>query len=410
VVVCQIIIKVRLVLEIGVKDRKQQYIGVGEVRCQSFSESQILQHLVSAATLRFRPHIAVLKLYKEEILHDTNMGSSTKKKKEKKKDFQKPKLKVGKARPKNTNATDTSFTAKSIVFKQQNLTESGRDATALFSHNLSLLSSKNETQRRDALAYITTVCGARQAVPQSASTIIAKAQPLILDGNNQVRQQLLKLLKSLPADQLGSIDQLLLYTRAGMAHLSNDIRMSALDILDWLVDSIPEAVFSCAGGWVKTLRIFQNLLSWHDVSSKNAIGTNGKWSTSKPATSLGSNKLVVHQLTSLAKLLTVGLTSPDLEAEGAAVAKRAAEIFPLWHTDAHMLPKKSNPFGYLNLFGAPRDPESEIYEDPVDRGEVFNDLLYDAFNKGVKEAKKEGGDVGRAATSVDKALRLAEIE
>ena len=40
------------------------------------------------------------------------MGSSAKKRKDKKKDFQKPKLKVGKARPKPINSTDTSFNAK----------------------------------------------------------------------------------------------------------------------------------------------------------------------------------------------------------------------------------------------------------------------------------------------------------
>ena len=40
------------------------------------------------------------------------MGSSTKKKKEKKKDFQKPKLKVGKAKAKPDNFTDTSFRSK----------------------------------------------------------------------------------------------------------------------------------------------------------------------------------------------------------------------------------------------------------------------------------------------------------
>lgn len=340
------------------------------------------------------------------------MGSSSKKKKEKKKDFQKPKLKVGKARPKNTNATDTNFTAKSIVFKQQNLTEFSRDATALFSHNLSLLSSKSETQRRDALAYLTTVCSMekRTNLPQPASMIVIKAQPLVLDGNNHVRQQLLKLLKCLPPDQLGPIDQLLLYTRAGMAHLSNDIRISALDVLDWLLETDSEAAVSAAGGWVKTLRTFQNLLSWHDASSKSAMGTNGKWSTSKPATSLGSNKLLVHQLSSLANLLTAGLTKPDLEAQRAAAARRAAEMFPLWHVDAHMLPKKSNPFGYLNLFGAPRDAESEMYEDPDGRAEVFTNLLYDAFCKGVKDAKKEGGEVGRAAALVEKSLRLAEAE
>ena len=379
--------------------RKSKISNISEARPRLSGHFAIpLSRLPSASFRKKRP------------LYDIDMVSSAKKKKEKKKDFQKPKLKVGKARPKNTNATDTSFSAKSIVFKQQNLTESGRDATALFSHNLSLLSSKNETQRRDALTYITTVCGTHQSLPQPASTLVSKAQPLILDGNIHVRQQLLKLLKCLPADQLGSIDQLLLYTRAGMAHLSNDIRMSALDVLDWLLDCIPETVFSCAGGWVKTLRTFQNLLSWHDASSKNAIGANSKWSTSKPATSLGSNKLLVRQLTSLAKLLTTGLTKPDLEAERFVAAKRAAEIFPLWHTDAHMLPKKSNPFGYLNLFGAPRDAESEMYEDPEDRAEVFNHLFYDSFNKGVKEAKKEGGEAGRAAASVDKALRLAEVE
>jgi pre-rRNA-processing protein IPI1 len=40
------------------------------------------------------------------------MTKSNKHKNERKKDFKKEKLKVGKARPKNTNATDTSFAAK----------------------------------------------------------------------------------------------------------------------------------------------------------------------------------------------------------------------------------------------------------------------------------------------------------
>jgi hypothetical protein len=40
------------------------------------------------------------------------MTKSNKHKNERKKDFQKEKLKVGKARPKNTNATDTSFAAR----------------------------------------------------------------------------------------------------------------------------------------------------------------------------------------------------------------------------------------------------------------------------------------------------------
>ncbi|KAK3057115.1 rRNA processing protein [Extremus antarcticus] len=340
------------------------------------------------------------------------MGASVKKKKEKKKDFQKPKLKVGKARPKNTNATDTSFAAKSVVFKQQSLSETGRDSNALFQHNLSLLSSKNETQRRDSLAYLTTVCSAQQGskLPQPPSVIVAKAQPLILDGNLQVRQQVVKLLRSLALEELGSLDSLILYARAGMVHLSKDICATALDVLDWLLSTAPSAVVSSAGGWVKTLRAFQNLLSWHgDANGITTRGVDGKWSNTKSSSNLGGGKLLVHQLTTLSRLLVAGLTRPSLDQEHKAAAEKAASLFPLCHTDAHMLPKKSNPYGYLNLFGASRDMESEVYEDPEQRAEVFNDLgMSEAFQYGVAEAKKEAGEVGRAAALVAKALKLAD--
>ncbi|KAK5130604.1 hypothetical protein LTR08_001923 [Meristemomyces frigidus] len=338
------------------------------------------------------------------------MGSSAKKKREKTKDFQKTKLKVGKARPKNTNATDTSFAAKSIVFKQQNVSET-RDAAALFDHNLSLLSAKGDTQRRDALQYLTMACQlvekGGEGLPQPASLVVLKAQPLILDGSNGVRQQLLKLLKALPGD-IGPLEQLLLYTRAGMTHLSTDIRSSALDVLAWLLHTHPSAVLSCPGGWIKSLKTFQTLLSWQGGVSANGTSTttNGNWSATKTATNLGSNKLLVHQLNTLATLLTAALT-PEPTSSTNTSESRAASLFPLCHADAHGLPKKSNPFGYLNLFGAPRDAEGEIYSDAGSRAEIFRELgLLEAFRQGVGEAKKEGGEVGRAASGVEKGLKL----
>ncbi|KAM3416110.1 hypothetical protein BST61_g9591 [Cercospora zeina] len=336
------------------------------------------------------------------------MGSSAKKKKEKKADFAKPKLKVGKARPKNTNATDTSFSAKSIVLKQQSLSEGTRDAAALFHHNLSLLSSRNETQRRDALTYLITAVAAAPSgnLPKPASDVLAKISPLILDGNSTVRGQVLKLLKLLPAGQLGNLEQTVLYTRAGLSHLSNDIRLTALDVLDWLLETNGQAVVGQAGGWVKTLQTFQNLLSWQGTSS--GVVQNGNWSATKTKTNLGSNKLLVHQLSTLARFINTGLIRPppDLKAE----ARRAAALFPLCQTDAHLLSTKSNPFGYLNLFGAPRDLESEVYDDPEERMNVFLELnLHGAFQFGVQEAKGEGGEVGRAASAVDKALRLIDV-
>lgn len=337
------------------------------------------------------------------------MGSSAKKKKEKKQDFQKPKLKVGKSRPKNTNATDTSFSAKSIVLKQQNLSESGRDTSALFNHNLSLLSSKTDTQRRDALTYLTVaIASASNSLPQPASVVLTKVNPLILDGSLSVRQQLLKLLRTLPQGDLGSLEQTVLYARAGLTHLSTDIRITALYVLDWLLEANGEVVVSVAGGWVKNLQTFQNLLSWQGVPNANSSASNGNWSKVKPASNLGSNKLLVHQLTTLSHLLTNGLARPSQDPH--ASARQAAALFPLWHTDAHAIPTKSNCFSYLNLFGAPRDLESEVYDDVEERTNVFIDLnLRSAFEHGVSEAKKEGGEIGRAAAMVDKALKLVEV-
>lgn len=298
-----------------------------------------------------------------------------------------------------------------IILKQQSLTEGGRDAAALFNHNLSLFSAKNETQRKEALGYIASIVSAHAAesLPQPCSVVLAKAQPLILDGNGGVRTQLLKLFKVLSAAQLGPIDQTLLYTRAGMSHLSTEIRMSSLDVLDWLLEANGEAVVSCAGGWIKTLRTFQNLLSWSGSQTATANGTvtNGKWSATKPTTSLGSHKLLVHQLNTLGGFLNAGLMKPAVDPT--ALARRAAEIYPLWHTDAHLLPTKSNAYGYLNLFGAPRDMESEMYDDAEGRNEALIESgLFDAFTFGVTEAKREGGEVGRAASVVAKALRLVD--
>jgi pre-rRNA-processing protein IPI1 len=227
--------------------------------------------------------------------------------------------------------------------------------------------------------------------------IIAKTQPLILDGVPAVRQQLLKLFKTLPTTQLGPLDGALLYSRAGMTHLSTDIRLAALDTLDWLLASNGEAVVSCAGGWVKTLKTFQNLLSWTAQGSIISSATGAKWSNTKASNSLGSNKLLVHQINTLTKFLNAGL-KPRAHDPNALAVKAA-----------HVLPTKSNCYGYLNLFGAPRDLDSEMYDDPNERVEALHESgLYDAFKYGVGEAKKEAGEIGRAASGLEKALRLAE--
>jgi pre-rRNA-processing protein IPI1 len=116
---------------------------------------------------------------------------------------------------------------------------------------------------------------------------------------------------------------------------------------------------------------------------------------------------LVHQINTLTKFLNAGLKPRAYDPN--ALAAKAAQSFPLWHIDAHTLPTKSNCYGYLNLFGAPRDLDSEMYDDPSERVEALHESgLYAAFKYGVGEAKKEAGEVGRAASGLEKALRFAE--
>lgn len=296
-----------------------------------------------------------------------------------------------------------------IVLNQQSLSTTAPSLAGQFTQQLSLVSSKSDSQRRDALSYLTsTVTGlSTSGLPQPVAVILPKVQPLILDGNKSVRENLLKLLRALPEMEIaGHVDQLLLYVRAGLTHLAVEIRSSSLDVLDWLLQSAGRELVASAGGWVKTLMAFMSLLGW---SRKEKEGAD-KWTASR--TSFGKpgsaeSKLLVKQLNTLALFLQTGLSSP---VEDGGV--RDGRLFPMWHTEQHLIPGRSNPYGYLNLFGAPRDVESEMYEDAEGRKEVFGELMYEATTKGVQTCKKEGGEVGRAASAVEKVLKhdMADYE
>lgn len=233
-------------------------------------------------------------------------------------------------------------------------------------------------------------------LPQPAGLIISKVQPLVHSKSNGVRQQLVKLLQTLPAgDIAGNVDQLLLWTRAGMTHLSADVRSSSLNILDWLLQVAGDEVVSCAGGWFKTLKSFLSLLGW-----QARVDHDSHWTNRSTSTHPSDAKAQARILTSLASFLRAGLAPPTDPAPDIS----AQLNFPLWHTDQHLRPTRSNAFAYLNLFGPPRDEEAEMYEDREDRQRVFYERFQPAIAAGLEEAKKAGGEVGRAASAVRKAI------
>jgi pre-rRNA-processing protein IPI1 len=146
-----------------------------------------------------------------------------------------------------------------------------------------------------------------------------------------------------------------------MTHLASDIRIFALDVLEWLLRVAGDEVVSCAGGWVKMLKCFLGLLGWQNG------GSSGKWSVTQSFGKAGGDAKV--------------------------------------QTKHHVISERSNAYAHLNLFGAARDEEAEMYEDREDRQRVFHERAEAAVVAGVEQAIKGGGELGRAAAALRKAVK-----
>ena len=237
--------------------------------------------------------------------------------------------------------------------------------------------------------------------------LLPKLLPLLLDGSSSVRAQLLKVLVALPVtDVEGSAAILLPYIRAGMTHLATDIRASAMDVLDWAIAAAGLELVSCAGGWAKTLKSFLAALGWAGDEQKEAKDEKGAggWTAGRASFGRGDSgkKPMVKGLRALAAFLRLGLVENHTHSTA-----EDQSFFPLRHVGAHALPQQSNCYGYLNLFGALRDEDHEIYEDVEARRRVFNIKFRRPIEKGFEAAKSEGGEVGRAAAVGDGVLKAS---
>ncbi|KAG9250095.1 Rix1 complex component [Emericellopsis atlantica] len=322
------------------------------------------------------------------------MGKSAKRKKEKKADFQKPKYKVGKAKPKASNVTDTSFKAKSIVMGQQSLSTTAPDVIQQFKHSLSVASSsKSDKQRQEGLAHLTGQLSQQPPVnPVGTHTLLAKLLPLITDSSTPVRKQLLKLFEQLPGEQVRyAVEQATMFIRAGLTHLSADISNDALNFMEWLLDAADVDLVSCPGGWIKTLNTFCAMLGWSAAAGKDG------WSSGGRGAAVRGGKASLNQsraIEILAKFLAAGFVPEE------AVAEDEGDWDHLYR-----LPRDPNAFAYLNLTGMRRDEDGEMYADRESRQRVFHRRFLTHVVKGVEAAKKEGGTSGRAAAGLDQLLR-----
>lgn len=284
---------------------------------------------------------------------------------------------------------------------------------------MSLLSSKNESQRRDALSSLVNTLTSeadghvlRTAHP--AIKILTKARPLLVDASKTIRASALELLRLLPVKEVERHVQLIqVYVHIGLTHMVSEIRMSTLDVLDWLLLTVGDALVSCPGGWTGTVNRLIGVLGWQTSASSssqagNAPASQRGWSN-LARTKLDDTKLRARQIATLANLLNTGLQSPNTEDSKLACQTQAARTFPLWDLQAHVMAQPTNPYGHLSLFAETEgliDDEGTILADAVGRGDHTRAVCLEGIRKGVIDAKKEGGEIGRAARSVESAIKL----
>ena len=236
-------------------------------------------------------------------------------------------------------------------------------------------------------------------LPQPLGDLLPKICPLILDGSKGVRQQVLKLFNSLPIDQIQDFaEKILPYIRAGMTHLAADIRLSSMDTLFWLLDVAGEQVVSCPGGFVKTMNSFISILNWQASGSAMGQTTFGKAGTE------GKSKAKILQ--TLAKFLNVAL----VQGEDENSELHLVHTYPYWHMQQHSVPTKSNPYGYLNIWGQPRDGDSQMLEDTNERIMFFDSNFRTIVEAGVQQARREGGEIGRSVAGLVGTLKAAKTD
>ncbi|GAA6018421.1 hypothetical protein JCM11491_006991 [Sporobolomyces phaffii] len=185
------------------------------------------------------------------------MPKSAKHKKERAADFKKAKLKLGKGKQIANNATNTSFSAKTIALPNQSLHEAPKDVPTS-RRNLTLpellVQSRHYSTpvKREALTEILQLVSAHPfLLNQNLLALVTSIAHLIADASPSVRLASRNLLRhivdSLPGPSVVSVSQgLVLFTLSALSNLDETIRIDALKVLDLLTDKIPEEIVR---GW-----------------------------------------------------------------------------------------------------------------------------------------------------------------
>jgi pre-rRNA-processing protein IPI1 len=302
------------------------------------------------------------------------------------------------------------LTLLAISILQQSISTNAPSSASQFTHHLSLLSHKSDSQRKESLSYLTSALHSQKILPLPAPVILPKIQPLLLDASGAVRNQCLSFLAALPPDVVrDNVEQLLLYARAASSHLSVRVRLTGLDATEWLLNVAGPRLVASAGGWLKTLNGMIAGLGWGALRADDAAGSWRPSTVTQVAKSEDQERLKTRQLEVLSLLLETGFRSTakreEAEAQGFATMDYSS-----WLYRAHAISQHNNPYGYLNLFASTRNEELEQYEEVSERARVYEKYCSAVIKSGLERMKREGGGVGRASMSVERVLNSHKLE
>ncbi|CAG8451772.1 10250_t:CDS:10, partial [Acaulospora morrowiae] len=240
-------------------------------------------------------------------------------------DFKKPKLKVGKKKPKAANFTDTSFKSRSIILPSQSISED-KSNEITNSRNLTLndlvvqLKHYSPGTRKDAIQGLKDFFYRYpNTLSESLSTIVNSLARLLIDNDRNVRKTLLsffaEFFPNVPKSDIRPfLPLLIVYTCSAMTHIYEDIRIDAIKFVEIWLSVAPDIVVD--GFWRKIIQNYISLLS----SESNFSNTSVKGSVSgitglsvNAHTRFLSNEIKFEILSSFHKILKFGLTKGDEE-------------------------------------------------------------------------------------------------
>lgn len=215
----------------------------------------------------------------------TLMGSS-RKKKEKKKDFVKPKLKVGKTAAKANNHTSTDFKAKRINISSSTRNLVSGHANSLSSEYLKKFSvvrktTSNLNSRKEILAEIleTLKKDPYQETHQvPLDDLIKILRTLFLDQSKKIRTDAREILIELIKHHNNLIilnhDSLMLFIFSAMTHLKPTIRQDSIYTLGAILDGGERLrKLTVANYWIRVWKNILILMNWK-MENKSYVDSN----------------------------------------------------------------------------------------------------------------------------------------